>query len=215
MKVFAVISLLVAAASAQTADQIRVIIRDDFHKNAKFAGAVINSPFAPNTYQLKAREETASRLAGTGANSQTIINHYVLRCIYAATNGVSNPRTGGLTNIPKWTNTTGGWATNSANYCGYYGITCSGGYVTDIVLNQNSLYGTWPAEIAFIGDTLEQIDIYANFFNYCETYEWFKSMDKLNYLFFGTTSWDSNGIPSVLKFLDALCKLHFIFLSCR
>jgi hypothetical protein len=210
MKVLAILSLLVAAVSAQrTADGIRVLIRDDYHKNSIYAGQVKSSPFEMSTYQFLAREETATRYAGETVTADIIINYYVLRCIYAATNGKTNPRsTLSEAETPEWKVQTG-WSTpaTSTDYCTWHGITCESGLVIEINLANNTLYGSWPEETAFIGETLESIDLFSNFFHFCGTYEWFQSMKVLKFLFFGTTSWDSNGIPSVLKFLENLFEL--------
>jgi len=211
MKVLALFTLLIASANGQTKETIRTLLRNT-HQDSMYDGQVIKQPFAPGSYQLAAREEAATRYASTGASNDVIKNYYALRCIYESTNGKSNPRAQ-FDEIPNWKVATG-WSDDvsvdtASDYCTWHGITCENSLVTGIKLNNNTLYGTWPVEVAFLGETLESIDLYYNYFHYCENYQWFKSMKVLNYLFFGTTSWDSNGIPSVLKLLDSIFELDF------
>lgn len=212
MKILTILSLLVVAARAQlSAEDIRALIQDDYHQNPVYTGQVTFSPFTNGSYQALARDETVVRYEGeSGVSATHIINYYVLRCILAATNRKSNPRIIDMTTIPQWTNIDN-WNTNP-DFCTWYGITCeyfgpSSGLVTQIDLARNNLSGTWPEEVAFLGEHLEMIDLFSNPAQYCGKYDWFQSMEVLRFLFVGTTSWDSVGIPTTLKFLDNLCML--------
>eukprot|EP00545_Synedropsis_sp_CCMP1620_P013103 CAMPEP_0119029662 /NCGR_PEP_ID=MMETSP1176-20130426/40634_1 /TAXON_ID=265551 /ORGANISM="Synedropsis recta cf, Strain CCMP1620" /LENGTH=1229 /DNA_ID=CAMNT_0006986013 /DNA_START=177 /DNA_END=3866 /DNA_ORIENTATION=+ len=188
-------------------DQIREKVAG-FHQSAMYDGQVLKNPWFSGTYQMTAREQTVARYSGVSPtpSDSEIKNYYALACIFVATNGKSNPRV--LTpdfGIPKWKESIG-WATND-DYCTWYGIKCDQGLVSEIMLYDNTLYGTWPVEVAFLGETLTFLDVFGNSFNYCDNYQWFKSMEVLTFLFFGGTSWESNGIPSTLKFLTQLWEL--------
>lgn len=70
-----------------------------------------------------------------------------------------------------------------------------------------NLYGTWPNEIALIGEHLLVVEITGNFFLYCIDYMWMVHMTSVEILYFGTTSFDADGIPMSLRFMTNLCKL--------
>jgi hypothetical protein len=145
-------------------------------------------------------------LAGSGATKERIIDYYFLACIYHSTSGIS------------WTNSSE-WITNP-NVCEWNGVMCyledlsppqiaqqlAQGRVLQIVLASNQLDGLWPPKGALIGDTLVTIDVYDNLSLDCVQYSWFSEMTALNYLFFGLSAWQADGISSDLKNLRSLRK---------
>jgi uncharacterized protein YraI len=88
---------------------------------------------------------------------------FVFTC--ASVTELSAPECAGLiafyrsTSGAAWTNSTG-WLANHTP-CSWYGITCSGGYVTGIPLIGNGLSGKLPAEIGRFS-RLEQLILYDN-----------------------------------------------------
>jgi len=56
----------------------------------------------------------------------------------------------GATNGAGWTDATG-WLVAGSDPCDWFGVTCAGGAVTEVVLVDNSLTGTIPPELADLG----------------------------------------------------------------
>ena len=165
------------------------------------------------TYQSKAMIATQKYLLN--ATDLTIRNFYALACIYFATNGVGNR----ALEIMNYLNPIPTWITNdwlSPDYCSWFGITCnSDGSVTEIDLNDNFLYGSWPPEVVLLKSTLIHIDVSNNAFHYCGNYTWITKMSELRFLSFGTTSWKSDGVPIELNSAINLSTFsdHNFFLS--
>jgi len=152
-----------------------------------------------------------------------IKNFYAAACIFYATNGVSNEKaelflpTG--FEIPNWDDSRD-WLTNP-DYCSWFGLACfldtkTPDQISDQLLEEeiieiqlfnNSLYGEWPLEVGLLGEHLVTIDLNDNFYQSLQDYRWFDSMNELKYLWFGTTSWEANGIPSELSKLGNLEQL--------
>jgi hypothetical protein len=207
MKFLVLLALLVnVAVGQQTAASISATISTLQKSNSLLK----SNPFGnANSYQSKARASTMDKLAGTGSGTIKIKEFYVLSCLYHATNSVSNPRTNELipgTTLDPW-HRKFGWMTET-NHCAWYGIQCSSptSKVTQIKLPDNNLSGEFPTEILLLGGTLEEIDIYANTYNWKDSYDWFSQMVVLESLVFGSTSWDANGIPTQVSQLKTLRK---------
>lgn len=150
-------------------------------------------------------------------------NFYGAATIFYSTNGVSNDIIEELEDdnfeLSGWTNQED-WTTNP-DYCSWFGIKCFLNIDTteaiaeqtreqniiEIELFNNTLMGTWPLEIALLGESLATIDLYDNFHHYMEDFTWFQDMGELQYLYFGTTSWRADGIPSELNELTKLRQL--------
>ena len=212
MKFLTILALLVnvnvVVGQSPTKDAILSAISSS---QGQFPGVLMStSVFTDqNSYQYKARLAAGGVLEGTGAGSKKIIEYYALACLYYATNSVSNARTNSI--IPgqaldPWKRTDE-WI-NEPNYCLWYGIVCANPTfnVKQINLANNTLTGEFPPEILFLGNTLDRIDLYSNFFHYAIKYNWFSQMIALEDLFFGTTSWDSDGIPAEVSDLKTLRK---------
>jgi hypothetical protein len=199
--------LLLQGAVAQTnptAAAITTTIKALYTNNApldvtKFTNA--------NTYQSKALADTVKALAGSAAGALRLKEYFVLACFFRATNGIANPRTDLVSVLPKWSNTTN-WITN-ANYCTWSGIVCTNvnNLVTDIVLFNNSLTGEMPDEVILLGTTLVQLDLGENFYLWKGNFTWMPKMTALQFLYFGGTSFDSDGIPTQISSLKNLRKL--------
>eukprot|EP00548_Thalassiothrix_antarctica_P000591 CAMPEP_0194138306 /NCGR_PEP_ID=MMETSP0152-20130528/8136_1 /TAXON_ID=1049557 /ORGANISM="Thalassiothrix antarctica, Strain L6-D1" /LENGTH=711 /DNA_ID=CAMNT_0038835733 /DNA_START=193 /DNA_END=2328 /DNA_ORIENTATION=+ len=152
-----------------------------------------------------------------------IKNFYTAACVFFATNGVSNLKVKQFQPtdfvVPAW-DKTDDWITNP-DYCSWFGLKCFldtlgpeeiedqqlQDQIIEIQLFNNSLYGEWPPEIGLLGDNLVTIDLYDNFFQYTDDYSWFDSMKEMKYLWFGTTSWSADGIPTELNKLTNLEQL--------
>jgi len=213
MKFLTILALLVnvnvvVGQTPLTRDQILGSISS---RQGAFPGVLLStSVFSDqNSYQYKAREAAARVLPNSGFGSTKIIEYYALACLYYSTNSVSNARTNSI--IPgqalePWKRTDD-WI-EEYNYCTWYGIVCTESTigVQEINLANNTLTGEFPPEILFLGSTLDRIDLFANFFHYAIKYNWFSEMIALEDLFFGTTSWDADGIPAEISDLKALRK---------
>lgn len=184
--------------------------------------AVFDCPNCADSYQSKARAKTVADLAGQNVVALNVRQYYVLACIYYATNGQSNPRTNAIIPgepIPSWT--TDDWF-STTDYCQWFGIACfntlastadqetqeAQEMVVEINLSNNNLYGQFPNEVALLSASLIAIDLFGNFFHWCGDYRWMNALGKLEALFFGSTSWDADGVPFVLRFLTKLRKYY-------
>ena len=212
MKFLIVLALLVNVVVGQTPTR-GTILGDILSQQGAFPGVLESTSVFndQNSYQYKARDAAGRVLEGTGAGSKKIIEYYALACLYYSTNSVSNARTNSI--IPgqaldPWKHTDD-WI-EKFNYCTWYGIVCANTVmnvdVQEINLANNTLTGEFPPEILFLGSTLDRIDLFANFFHYAIKYNWFSEMIALEDLFFGTTSWDSDGIPAEVSDLKTLRK---------
>lgn len=220
---FSLVSLasLYGTASGFTAHQIGVFV-DLFQGSRPPILTSAADAFAdPNSYQSKAKAKTMEVLDGIDATQAFEIRQfYTLACLYYSTNGVPNHRTTTIIPgepIPNWA--TDDWFIDP-NYCTWFGVACFDSLadtatqtaqeaekrVVEINLSENDLYGLFPNEISLIWASLIAIDLFENFFHSCVDYRWMTAMTNMVALFFGTTSWDRNGIPFELRFMDQLRK---------
>lgn len=205
--------LLIHGAVAQvvnpTAAAITTTIKALYTNNAPLDVTTFNNA---NSYQSKALADTIKALAASGAGALRQREFFALACIFRATNAVANPRSDNV--VPaKWTNTTN-WTTNP-NYCTWSGIICknSNNLVTEIVLYNNALSGEMPDEVILLGATLDNLDLAENFYLWKGNFTWMPKMTVLQYLYFGGTSFDSDGIPTQLSSIKTLgtftlCSTH-------
>jgi hypothetical protein len=200
MKVVALLAFFVPSVVANVFERVTAI-----HAGERILSTSVFG--SPTTYQSLARDATAANLSDS-ASDLTIRNYYGLACIYFATNGVGNVKTASIipgAPIPNWL--TDDWLTG--DYCNWHGITCDGSKnVISIDLNTNQLYGTWPDEIVLLKSSLRYVDLYNNFFLYSLDPAWMGEMGQLEYLFFGTTSFESNGVSDYLAGCKKLRKLN-------
>jgi hypothetical protein len=207
-----------AAVQIPTAKTITSVIKTLYTKNSKLLNVTVFN--SPSSYQSKALANVTRVLAKTGASKTLMKEYYVLACLYHATSGRSNPRTKSMIpgqKLGRWTKTTN-WIKTS-NYCKWYGVTCAKSIseVTAIRLGKNGLTGELPNEIILLGKTLKTLDVASNLYHWKGSFEWMKYMNAMKYLYFGTTSWDSNGIPYQISSMKNLStsqnqtNAHLIF----
>jgi Leucine-rich repeat (LRR) protein len=74
------------------------------------------------------------------------------------------------------------------------------GFVKSIELYLNRLSGALPAELKLLKDTLEEIDFYRNLFYNSgdEGHEWLGELTNLRRLYYGSTYFEYDGIPSAI-----------------
>jgi hypothetical protein len=157
----------------------------------------------PTSYQSKALSFLEDSLSGKSNDQYK--TYFSLACIYYASNGVANKWTELGAVIPSWISSQN-WATNN-DYCSWYGITCTDGLVTKIDLANNRLYGTWAPEVQMLKSSLQTIDLYNNFYLAADGdagHSWIAQMTNLRELFYGTTSFEYNGIPTYIGRLSNL-----------
>lgn len=216
MKVILLLALLFQAVVAQspTATAITTAIKGLYNGNTLLDATKFNSA---NSYQSRALSDAVRVLAGTGAGTLKITEYYALVCLYYSSNAVANPRTNSIIpgqKLPNWARTTN-WI-NAANYCTWFGIKCknAGSLVTDVILYNNTLTGELPNEISLLGSSLDYLDLGLNFYHWKGTFDWMTRMTVLQYLAVGTTSFDSDGIPTQIASMKKLSKFHKLLLSC-
>jgi len=160
-----------------------------------------------NSYQTRAQRNANAYMQGK--TEDQIRNYYVLSCIYIATNGVSNPRTENDMpgqRIPRWTRSDQ-WIINP-DYCRWRGVKCDrNDNVREIDLHSNNLHGSWPNEVALLGDSLELLELFDNYYLYSIEPKWMLKMSELQFLYFGTTSFEARGASPYLKGCTELREL--------
>jgi hypothetical protein len=169
-------------------------------------GAEFNDP---NSYQSKALRFLETTLSPKTA--EEYIEYYALASIYYASYGVPNAVTlrdfGNIT-LPGWISSNN-WVTNT-NKCTWYGITCDAkDDVFKIELITNRMYGNFAPETQLLAKSLNWLDLYNNeyLFNPNEAFNSFLGeLVNIQYLFFGTTSFQYDGIPTFLSKLTKLSK---------
>ena len=212
MKVLVILALLFHSVVAQTpnAAAIRTAINTLYANNKLLDATKFNSA---NSYQSKALSDSVRVLAGTGAGTLRIGEYYALACLYYSTNAVANPRTNAIIPGQKLTNwkSTNNWI-NNANYCQWFGIKCqnAANTVNEILLANNTMTGELPDEVSILGNTLLTLDLSGNFFLWKGTFDWMTKMTALQYLLVGTTSFDSDGIPTQIASMKNLSKLNVV-----
>jgi hypothetical protein len=143
------------------------------------------------------------------------IENYALACIYYASFGVHNQITrtefGNIT-LPGWISSTN-WVTNT-NKCTWYGITCDANSdVFEIQLFTNRLYGNFAPETQLLAKSLKRLDLFNNeyLFNPDDAFNAFLGeLVNIEYLYFGTTSFQYNGIPTYIGKLTNLSMFRFL-----
>jgi len=200
---------LPAPVQSLTEDEIKDVIRD-LQSGLDYLDQIALQTI--DSYQTLAMENAANFLSGsTDYDNDHIRNSYAAGCMYYATYEQSNSVLDDSTLA--WTEDAN-WITNP-DYCTWFGLTCENNNIISIELFGNNLSGSWPAEVGLLGDHLVLIDLEDNEYLYANNYDWFQSMSALKTLWFGISSWDADGIPTVLNQLTSLERFdcHFTFWS--
>jgi hypothetical protein len=142
-------------------------------------------------------------------SDRRLVQRYALACIYFATNAVPHAYTDlefGLGWVDPWLKTTGWLSPSSA--CEWYGITCGAPspsssnklYVVEIKLNENRLTGSFPREVTLLTH-IKLIDLYDNWLwnKGEEGNAWLGDMVSLEYLYYGSTYFEYDGIPTQIS----------------
>lgn len=230
MNLFASLFMLlgmVAQVNSLTENEIDTMVRNMMASKSYLKDDTLDSSA---TYQSKAFQAVKNNLKNiAGKEEKHVRNYFAAACIFYATNAQPNQvlarEQGPDYVIPSWKNTEG-WIVD-ADYCNWFGVTCFLDILDDadqlqqiqeeniieIQLYNNTLHGNWPQEVGLLGDHLVTIDLYDNYYHSAFEYEWFQDMTALNYLWFGSTSWDAFGIPLELNLLTNLRKYYNIYIQ--
>eukprot|EP00339_Tiarina_fusa_P004892 CAMPEP_0116998044 /NCGR_PEP_ID=MMETSP0472-20121206/1258_1 /TAXON_ID=693140 ORGANISM="Tiarina fusus, Strain LIS" /NCGR_SAMPLE_ID=MMETSP0472 /ASSEMBLY_ACC=CAM_ASM_000603 /LENGTH=482 /DNA_ID=CAMNT_0004697087 /DNA_START=121 /DNA_END=1569 /DNA_ORIENTATION=+ len=194
-------------------------VRDSVFAIARFGGSEFDDP---DSYQSRAlgwvltqdlpatdiplsREDQASQL-------------YALACIYYNTYATRSDWTdfhfGPDVAIPGWFNNRG-WLISANEVCtGWYGISCNEeGKVSKIELDTNGLTGYFPPETALLADSLTYLDLFSNLVHNRGDLgnSWLGEMTNIEYLFYGTTSFEYDGVPTEIGLLTNLKEYDFSY----
>lgn len=221
MKVFATVVMLLGMvaklSSAMSVDEIENYLQSLYNAKSYLDSNLLTT----GDYQQRALVSTKSALGNNAEKTEKFVrNYFAAACILYATNGVTNTKTDQLIGTdfvpPEWNNTDQ-WIDNP-DYCSWFGVTCfldvasedeqraqiADQEIIEIQLSANILYGTWPNEVGLLGEKLVTIDLFDNFYHTAEDYSWLQDMQALEYFYFGSTSWDAEGIPTELNQLTLL-----------
>ena len=104
------------------------------------------------------------------------------------------------------------WATD-VDECTWFGITCTSGVVTKVEFISNQLSGSLPEELTLLKDSLTYVDLYDNLVSNRgdEGNAWLGELTNLEYLYYGTTNFEYNGIPSHISKLTKLIEYDFSY----
>jgi hypothetical protein len=199
------------------------IIADIIDSVARFGGSEFDDPLS---YQSRAKKwvltqglplEDGSPTASLSTDQQTI-QLYALACIYYNTYAVRSDWTdfqyGKDVAIPGWFSSRG-WLGSASDVCtNWYGLSCDEqGRVSKIELDTNGLTGYFPPETAYLHESLNTIDLYNNLLHNKGDLgnAFLGELTNLEYLFFGSTSFEYDGIPSQLGRLTKLKELDFSY----
>jgi hypothetical protein len=167
-----------------------------------------------DSYQSKALtwiEAAGVPVAGDNLVSPAdrVVQRYALACIYYASNEERTPATdfafGPDLDVLPWLNERG-WLTFD-DECDWFGIECNGdGYVEQIDLANNILTGFFSPETQLLAGSLKVLDIYSNYvFNVGDAGNAFLGeLTNLEQLYYGTTSFQYDGIPTYIGKLTNL-----------
>jgi len=190
-------------------------VADIIDSIARFGGDEFKNT---NSYQSLAKKWVLTQnfpaLDGSSMTTeQQSTQLYALACIYYATFSVRSEWTdvhyGSDVALPGWYSSRG-WLGSAEDVCNWYGLTCNEkGRVVEIQLDTNGLTGSFPPETALLHETLKTIDLYNNMVHNAgdEGNNFLGELTNLEYLFLGTTSFEYEGVPSVLGKLTALKEL--------
>ena len=150
-------------------------------------------------------------------NHTEMVQRYALAVLYFATNSVTNP----YTEIPKGHKSPPVWESaynwlSKEHECQWNGIICDNDMkIIQILLERNQMSGTLPQELAFLGSTLQKLDLSSNHIymndltSDYDDYKVFEHLPKLESLLLSENYLVSqNGIPYHLQGLTNLQELH-------
>jgi hypothetical protein len=194
-------------------------IGDIINGAARFGGAEFENP---TSYQSLAKKWVMTHKypiqdGSVLSTEQQVLQLYVLACIYYNTYSVRSDWTdfhyGSDVAIPGWFSSLG-WMGDPADACNWYGLTCDDqGRVSKIQLDTNGLTGYFPPEVALLHESLNTIDLYNNILHNSGELgnSFLGELTNLELLFFGTTSFEYDGVPTHLGRLTKLRELDFSY----
>lgn len=195
------------------------LVMDAIYNVARQGGAEFEDP---ESYQSKALSWVmtqglpAEQYPNLGMEEQAV-QLYALACIYFSTYAQRNAWTdfhfGEDVALPGWFSNRG-WLMRAGEVCDWHGITCDeNNRVSKIELDTNGLTGSFPPEVAYLKDSLMYLDLYNNLVHNKgdEGNSWLGELSNLEYLFFGTTSFEYDGVPTEIGSLTKLKELDFSY----
>ena len=162
----------------------------------------------PDSYQSQALTFLESVLSPQG--EMEYLRYYALACIYTASFAVENKYTRVLfpdNELLGWT-ASGLWMTDS-DYCNWYGIKCENKRIATIDLGDNNLLGIFAPEVQFLAESLKEVNLGGNALLVSEGDEgndWMSMMVNMEYLYFGSTSFEYEGVPTFINNMRGLSK---------
>jgi hypothetical protein len=186
--------------------------------NARFGGNEFNDP---NSYQSLAMTWVLTQevpAAGIDLSmEEQALQLYALACIYYSTYSSRNAWTdlhyGKNVALPGWFSNRG-WLGSSSEVCTWHGITCNAdSRVEKIELDTNGLSGTLPPETTLLFGSLTYLDLYNNLIHNKgdEGNAWLGELVNLEYLFYGKTSFEYDGVPTEIGLLTNLKEYDFSY----
>jgi hypothetical protein len=194
-------------------------VRDSIFDIARFEGTEFEDP---ESYQSRALEWVITQDLPAEdiplSREEQAAQLYALACIYYNTYAMSSDWTdfhyGVGVAVPGWFNNRG-WVGSANEVCtGWYGITCNEeGRVSMIELDTNGLTGYFPPETALLAESLTYFDVFSNLVHNKGDLgnSWLGEMTNLEFLFYGTTAFEYDGVPSEIGLLTNLKEYDFSY----
>jgi hypothetical protein len=194
-------------------------IGDIIDRVARFGGAEFENP---QSYQSFARRWVLTHQypihdGSAMSTEQQAVQLYAIACIYYNTFSVRSVWTdyhyGTNTQIPGWFSSLG-WMDDASDICNWYGLTCNDqGRISKVELDTNGLTGYFPPEVALLHETLQTIDLYNNILHNSGEIgnSFLGELTNLEFLYFGTTSFEYDGVPTHIGRLTKLQELDFSY----
>lgn len=186
--------------------------------NAVFGGSEFDDA---DSYQNKARNFVLTQDVPApgvqGTMEEQALQLYALSCIFWSTYSVPNAWTnfhfGEDVALPGWF-ATDGWMEDSREVCSWHGIRCNDqDQVERLELDTNGLSGMFPPEVIFLADSLRYLDLYNNLVHNRgdEGNAFLGQLTNLEFLYYGTTSFEYDGIPTEIGLLTNLKEYDFSY----
>lgn len=186
-----------------------------------FTGSEFDDPLSHQSLALKwlQTDAAADRAGQLRMSDSRLIQRYALACIYFSTNSISHAYTDlefGVGRTFPWYNATG-WRSQTSE-CEWYGVTCAplsssskSLYVVGLKLNENRLTGSFPREVTLL-TYIRRIDLYDNWLwnKGDKGNAWLGDMVSLEYLYYGSTYFEYDGIPTQISQLVNLSKFLLV-----
>jgi len=170
----------------------------------------------PNSYESKAWEWVQPQESSLPQDK--LVQRYALACLYYSTHQVSNAYMEEIMpgfQTPTWANASG-WLDAGVDECNWYGLSCNMEDKVDYIdLERNSLSGSLPFELSYLGVSLRVLFLDSNWFfnNGTEGHAFLEGLTRLTNFSAHDSFLQHRGIPTQFAALTSLQSLDVSYVS--